>query len=64
MQINQKDTLDGVDESDGIAVTRQPTISLPSPSFKSDGRCSTPSDVMTDPPSSVYENVEDKNEVS
>lgn len=57
--INQEDALDGVDESDGIAVTRQPTVSLPSQSFTSDGRCSTPSDIMTDPPSSVYENVEE-----
>lgn len=63
VQIIQNDALDGVDESDGIAVTRQPTVSLPGHSFTSDGRCSTPSDIMTDPPSSVYENVEGKDEV-
>lgn len=62
--INHEDALDGVDESDGIAVTRQPTVSLPSQSFTSDGRSSTPSDVITDPASSVYENVESKNDVS
>lgn len=62
--MNQEDSVDGVDESDGISVTRQPTLSLPSQSFTSDGRCSTPSDIMTDPPSSVYENIEDQSDVS
>lgn len=62
--INQEDALDGVDESDGIAVTRQPTVSLPSRSFTSDGRSSTPSDIITDPPSSVYENVESKTDMN